>query len=151
MASLTEKINNDIKQALREKKAAELSVLRMLLAALKNKKIELGNKDELTDERAVGVIRTEVKKRKDSIAAYEQGARQDLADKEAREIEILAAYLPKEMSDGEIELVARETVAALGEVGPKDFGRVMGQTMAKLAGKADGARVSEAVKKVLNG
>lgn len=153
MEHLREKINTDLKRAMRDKKTIELSVLRMLLTALKNKKIEvIGSEDkELNSEQILGVIKTEAKKRKDSIAAYEQGGRDDLAGKEKAELEILKKYLPPEMDNSEIEKVVRQTAREIGANSMKDFGRLMGRIMGKLKNQANGETVSAAVKKALGG
>lgn len=144
---LKEQINNNLKDAMRAKNELELSVLRMLMGAMKNKEITLrdGGKAELSDEQILEVIASEVKKRKDAIDAYEQGGRKELADKEKEEIKILGKYLPAQLADEEIETVVREIAAG----GAADFGRTMGQAMAKLKGKASGDKVGAIVKKVL--
>jgi len=151
MSNILEKINGDLKGAMRGKDELSVSVLRMLISAIRNKEISLrkGEKIELADEQIIEVIKSEIKKRKDSIEAYRAGGRPDLADKEKKEEEILEAYLPPQMSDEELEKIVRETVVSLGEVSQKDFGRIMGQVMGKAKGKADGNKVSEIVKKVL--
>lgn len=147
--SLREKINDDLKSAMKGREAEIVSVLRMLLSAVKTKEISLrkGEEVNLNDEQIIEVIRSEIKKRNDSISAYEQGGRADLADKEKGEIKILEKYLPPSLSDEEIEKIVKEEVEASAE---KDFGRVMGKVMAKLKGKADGGKIGEMVKKVLN-
>ena len=154
MPKLLEQINSDLKAAMIAKDAFSLSVLRMLIAVTRNKEIAL-RKDgvaELTDEQIIEVVASEIKKRKDSVEAYTSGGRQELADKEASEIKILEKYLPEQMPDSELEKVVREVMAAgatdlpAGEAG---FGRIMGQTMARVKGKADGGKVGEIVKKLL--
>lgn len=147
MSKLQEQINNDLKQAMRDRDETTLSTLRMLLAALKNKMISLrqGAEAELTDEQVIEAVASEIKKRQDSIEAYAAGGRSDLAEKEKAEAEVLKKYLPQQSSDEEIEAVIKEVVAS----GATDFGRAMGQAMARLKGKADGKRVGEIVKKVL--
>ena len=159
MHKLQQQINNDLRQAMRNKETEIVSVLRMVVSAIKNKEIAVrkGENVCLADEQIIEVLTSEMKKRKDSIIAYEQGDRQDLADKEEKEIKIIEKYLPKQMSDEEIENVVKEIVGTHG-VGTygnasvqKDFGKVMGQVMARVKGKADGGRVSEVVKKVLAG
>jgi hypothetical protein len=150
MSNLIQQINEDLKVAMRSKNELELATLRMFIAALKNKKLTLGRGadiNELTDEQVVETAQSEIKKRKDSAAAYAQGNRQDLVDRENSEISILERYMPEQMSDEEIEKVIAEVAAAEGE--NPNFGKVMGQAMAKLKGKADGNKVSEIVKKVL--
>jgi len=147
MAKLLEKVNSDLKAAMIAKDAFSLSVLRMLIAAARNKEITL-RKDgvaELTDEQTQEVVSGEIKKRKDSVEAYTAGGRQELADKESAEIKILEKYLPEQMSDSELEKVIKEVMVA----GASDFGRIMGQTMARVKGKADGGKVGEVVKKLL--
>ncbi|HOZ56212.1 MAG: glutamyl-tRNA(Gln) amidotransferase subunit E [Parcubacteria group bacterium ADurb.Bin316] len=152
MSTLHNQVNEDLKNAMRNKQELELSTLRMLIAALKNKKIALGggtNVDELTDEQFIETVATEIKKRKDSKEAYEQGGRQDLADKEIAEIKILEKYMPAQLSDEEIEAAVKDVVSSIGEVTQADFGKVMGQAIGKLKGRADGGKVTEIVKKVL--
>ncbi len=147
MSKLTEIINNDLKQAMRDKRIEVVSTLRMLVAALHNKEITLrqAGKAELTDEQAVAVAAGEIKKRQDSIEAFEQGGRQDLADKESGEIKILEKYLPAQLSDEELEKIVKEVIAS----GADNFGKVMSQVMARVKGKAQGGRVGELVKKML--
>ncbi len=147
MLKLLEKINSDLKDAMKAKDVETLSVLRMLIAAARNKEITL-RKDgqaELSDEQVIEVVASEIKKRKDSVEAYTAGSRRELADKEASEIKILEKYLPEQMPDSELEKVVQEVMAA----GATDFGRIMGQTMARVKGKADGGKVGEIVKKLL--
>jgi len=144
-----DQINNDLKQAMRDKDAFRLSVLRMLLAALKNKKIELGQDEVLTDEVVTSVIKTEIKKRKDSVVAYTDGGRQDLADNEKKEVEILEKYMPEQMSEAEVEKIVKSAIEELDASSPSDFGKVMGAAMAKTKGQADGNMVSALVKKNL--
>jgi len=147
MAKLLEQINQDLITAMKAKNAEETSALRMLIAAARNKEITL-RKDgqaELSDEQVLEVIASEVKKRRDSAVAYSQGNRQELADKENSEIKILEKYLPEQMSDEELEKIVKEVVAS----GADNFGKVMGQVMARVKGKADGGKVGEIVKKLL--
>lgn len=147
MPKLLEQINQDLKKAMIAKEAAILSALRMLVAALRNKEITLrqGERLELTDGQAEEVVSGEIKKRRDAVASYRQGGRDDLADKEADEIKILEKYLPEQMTDDELEKIIKEVMAA----GAADFGKVMGQVMARVKGKADGAKVGEMVKRML--
>ena len=151
MFKLQEQINNDLKQAMRGRQEQKVSVLRMLISSIRNKEIELrsAGKDELTGEQVVKILRSEVKKRKDSISAYEQGGRQDLAQKEKDEIIILQEYLPAELSDAEIEKIVKEIMKNCEGASMKDFGRIMGQAMAKVGGRADGNRVGGKIKELL--
>ncbi|MFH1745105.1 MAG: GatB/YqeY domain-containing protein [bacterium] len=144
-----EEINNNLKDAMRVKNELELSTLRMIIATIKNKKIELKQGDDLNDEQIVAVIKTEIKKRKDSILAYEQGSRPDLADKEKKEIEILTKYVPEQMSEEEIKKIAREIISS-GEFSANDLGKAMGAVMGKLKGQADGGAINAIVKKILS-
>lgn len=148
MSDLFTELNNDLKSAMREKKELSLSVLRMLLASVKNKIISLPGQDKLSDDEIMAVIKSEVKKRKDSVQAYSEGGRQDLVDKENAEIEILNKYLPAAMSEEDLEKIVREVVASIEGASMAKFGVIMGQTMAKAKG-ADGNAVSAMVKKVL--
>jgi len=151
MSKLQQQINNDLKQVMRDKETETVSILRMLMSAIKNKEILLrkGEDIKLTDEQVIEVLTSEVKKRKDAVSAYEQASRQELAEKEKNEIIIIEKYLPAQMSDEEIGKVVREIVETHNDVSIKDFGKVMGQVMPRVKGKADGGKVSEVVKKVL--
>ena len=147
MSKLLEQINQDLKAAMKSKDAFSLSVLRMLVAAARNKEITLreNGKAELTDEQTAEVIASEIKKHRDSVEAFVQGHRPELAEKESAEIKVLEKYLPAQLSDEELEKIIKEIVSA----GAADFGKVMGQAMAKVKGKADGKKVGEIVKKLL--
>jgi uncharacterized protein len=149
MPTLWQKINEDLKTAMKEKKVAELGTLRMFLAALKNKKIEKIQKEDLSDEDVISVASTEIKKRRDSILLYEQGGRVDLADTEKAEILIFERYTPAQMSAEEIEKSVREIVEPMKDADMNQFGAIMGQAMAKLKGKADGILVKDIVRKIL--
>lgn len=147
-----EKITEDLKNAMREKNELKLSVLRMATSAMKNKQIEKrakGGEDALTDEEALAVFRSEVKKRRDAIGEYTKAGRAELAEKESQELVMLEAYLPRELSDEEVLRHAKEAVAHLGSATIKDFGKVMGEAMKRVGGRASGDRVSAAVKKIL--
>ncbi len=151
MVKLLEQINQDLKQAMRDKDANSVSTLRMLAAAIHNKEIALrqGEPVELKDGQIVEVINSEIKKRKEAADLYQQGNRADLADKEKSELEILQKYLPAQLSDQELEEIVKQVVSLMPEVSQKDFGKVMGQVMAKVKGKAEGGKVGEMVKKML--
>lgn len=146
---LFQKISEDIKTAMKEKKSFELGVLRMVLASLKNKKIELKLSEDLNDEQVLLVLSTEVKKRKDSISSYKEGGREDLVVIEEKELAVLNTYMPELMSEDEIEMTVREVITTLGEISMKQFGQVMGQVMGRLKGKADGEVVKQIVEKLL--
>ncbi len=148
--SLVEQIEKDLVAALKAQEAVKLSLLRMMKAALMNKKVELGK--PVSDAEAVAVLRTLVKQRHDSVEAYRKGGREDLAAKEEAEIKIIGAYLPAAASDEEIDAAVVAAIAETGAAGPKDLGKVMKAAMAKLAGKnPDGKRVNERVRAKLGG
>lgn len=146
------KIQQDIKEAMRAKEEVRLSTLRMLLSAIHNREIEKrarGGEAELSDEEIIAAVRSEAKKRRDAIAEYEKGGRIDLAEKEKGELKILEEYLPQELSDEELEKIARDVVSRLGQVTEKEFGRVMGEVMKQVRGQASGDRVGSIVRKIL--
>ena len=145
--SLKDQITEDMKAAMRAKDSARLSAIRMLLAACKQKEVD--ERVVLDDAMVIGLVDKLIKQRKDSIAAYEQAQRQDLADKEAAEIAVLQVYLPVRLSAQEIEAEVAAIVAELGATGPGDMGKVMGAVKARLAGKADMGLASAAVKAAL--
>lgn len=148
--TLVEQIEKDLVASLKAKEELKLSVLRMAKAALMNKKIELGK--PLDDTEASAVLRTLVKQRHDSVDAFREGNREELAQKEEAEIRILEAYMPASASDEEIEAALDAVLAETGGASAKEFGKVMKAVMAKLAGKnPDGKRVSEKVRAKLSG
>ena len=148
MSKLLEKIKNDLNQALKAKKAAEVSVLRFLLADLQNREIE--KKEELNDEEVVATIRKQVRLRKESVTEFKKGKRDDLVQKERDEIEILSKYLPQTLSSDEIEKAVDASIKKTGAKSAQDFGKVMGEAMKALKGQAEGNVVAELVKKKLS-
>jgi uncharacterized protein len=148
--TLSERVDSDLKTAMREKNATKLGVLRMLKAALTNAAIEKGGaQDKLTDADATQVIRKQVKQRQDSIESFEKGGRAELAAKEKEELSILQSYLPQQMSADEISKVVRETIAEVGATSKAQMGAVMKAVQAKAAGRADGKTLSAEVQKQL--
>ena len=147
--SLYEKIQPDLKKALKEKEAIKLSTLRFLLSAIRNREIELKKRGKLTDKEIIGVIRQQVKQRQESIEAYRAGKREDLASKEEEEMKILNTYLPQELSPEELEKIINQTIKEVKASGPADFGKVMGQVIKKAKGRAEGKMVAELVKEKL--
>ncbi|HET7289001.1 MAG TPA: GatB/YqeY domain-containing protein [Thermodesulfobacteriota bacterium] len=145
---LQEKIPQDLKEALRGKRELELSVLRMLQSSIKNKEIEK-RKKELSDEEVIEVVGAEVKKRKEAAAEFEKVNRQDAADREKAEIEILMKYMPAQMSEDEIRAQVKKAVTESGADGIKDLGKVMKIIIPALKGKADGAVVNRIVREEL--
>lgn len=149
--ALKEQIKNDIKEAMKEKKELNLSVLRMVSSAISSEEINKGKKEMgLSDEEVIEVLFREVKKRRDSMTQYELAGRQELAKKEKQEIEVIAKYLPTQLSAEEVEELAKEAIAQSGATGDKDFGAVMKVLSPQIKGRADGKVASEVVKKLLS-
>lgn len=149
--SLQKRIDEDLKDAMRAKDAARLSVLRLLKAAIKNAAIEkVGADGELDDGDAVGVIRKQVKQRQDSIESFEKGGRQDLAGKEKAEIAVLNDYLPQAMSAEELQKIVAETIAEVGATTRTQMGAVMKALQPKIAGRTDGKTLSAEVARQLS-
>ncbi|MGA2983804.1 MAG: GatB/YqeY domain-containing protein [Terriglobia bacterium] len=143
--SIAEKVEKDLVVALKAQEALKLSVLRMMKAALMNKKVELGK--AVDDLEALAVLRTLAKQRRESVEAFRKGGRDDLADKEEAEIKIVEAYLPAAANEEDIDAAVTAAIAETGASTAKDLGKAMKAAMAKLAGKnADGKRVSEKVR-----
>ncbi|MEK7159549.1 MAG: GatB/YqeY domain-containing protein [Patescibacteria group bacterium] len=142
-----EKINQLFLEAMRKKDDFALAPLRMLKAGLKNKSIELIK--ELSEEEIISVIRSEMKKRKDSVEAYEKGGREDLAKQEKDEMTFLNQFLPAQMTSEQIKEAVLKALDGLSEEDKKNFGKVMSAVMAQTKGQADGSSVSAAVKEML--
>ena len=144
---LKARITEDMKTAMRAKDSLRLGTIRLLQAAIKQREVD--ERITLDDAAVVGVIDKLVKQRKDSITAFEQASRQDLADQEKAEMQILQAYLPERMDEAAIAQAVAAIVAQVGAQGPQDMGKVMGAVKAQLTGKADMGQVSAAVKAAL--
>ena len=147
--SLREHINEDMKAAMRAGETARRDAIRLLLAAIKQKEVD--ERVTLDDAAVVAVIDKALKQRRDSIAQYESAGRQDLADQEKFELNLLQGYMPAQLSAEEIEAEVVAAIAATGAAGPQDMGKLMGLLKPKLAGKADMAAVSALIKKKLAG
>ena len=146
--SLKDRVTEDMKTAMRAKEADKLTTIRMLLAAVKQKEVD--ERVVVDDVALVAIVDKLIKQRKDSLSQFTAAGRMDLADKEAAELIVLEAYLPQRLSAEEIQTAVNAIVAGLGAKGPGDMGKVMGAVKAQLAGKADMALVSAAVKKTLS-
>jgi uncharacterized protein YqeY len=142
--SLKDRINEDMKAALKAKETQRLGAVRLALAAIKQREID--DRKELTDAEVIAVVEKMIKQRRDSIAQYTAGGRKDLADQEQFEIDVLTTYLPQQASAAEIEAAIAEAIASTGAKSVADMGKVMGQVKAKLAGRADMGQVSARVK-----
>ncbi len=147
---LKEKLNEDMRKALREKDVLRLSTIRLLLAAIKNLEIAKGKDKELKESDLIGALISEAKKRKESIEEYKKGKREDLVEKETKELEIIKEYLPKELSPEEIGRIIEETIEEVGAKDMKDMGKVMGAVMGKTKGRADGKVVNQMVRERLD-
>ena len=151
--STKELIESDIKKAMKSQDQDRLKVLRSLKSKLMEKEISerKGGKAELSEEHAVEVLMKAAKQRKESIEQFEQGGRDDLADIEKAELEVIEQYLPKMMEEEEVRKVVKEKIESLGASGMQDMGKVMGPLMGQLKGKAEGSMVSRVVKEELGG
>ncbi|NVJ97913.1 MAG: GatB/YqeY domain-containing protein [Alphaproteobacteria bacterium] len=150
---LRDELNQSMKAAMRAKEARKLSTVRLILAAIKEKDIELRTADSADrDDDAVitDILSKMVKQRRDSIKAYEEAGRCELAEREREEIAIIEEFLPKQMSDAEIKAACESVVAELGAEGLKDIGRCMGALKAKYAGQMDFAKASVTIKGMLS-
>ena len=148
MADLKTCITDAVKTAMREKDKARLATLRLITAAIKQKEVD--ERTELNDEQVVAILEKMLKQRKDSIEQFEKAGRNELADQEKSEIEIIQVYMPEQLSDDEIEALIKEAITSTGAESMKDMGKVMGQLKSKLAGKADMGAVSGKIKALLN-
>ncbi len=160
-------IQQDLKIAVKEREELKSLVLRSILAAILNKEKEkryqasrekqglteeeLEKESQLTDEDTGGVVFSEAKKRKEAILEFGKGQRQDLAEKEKKELEIMEKYLPEQITEKELEKLAREAIDKTAAQGMKDIGKVMSELMPKVKGRADGNLVSKVIKELLNG
>lgn len=147
--SLTDKLQEDMKLAMKSRDASRLSTIRLLRSSVGYARIDKG--DELTDDEVLEVLSREAKRRREAIEAAEAGGRSDIADSERAELEIIKEYLPKQLDEAEIEAIAREIVAEVGAGEIKDRGKVMGPLMQRIRGRADGKLAGQVVEKILRG
>jgi len=147
--TLKERITEDMKAAMRASDKERLATIRMLQAAIKQREVD--ERVTLDDAQVVAVLEKMVKQRRESIAAFEQGGRVDLADKEKSEIALLQEYLPAQLSEAEVDALIREAIASTGAASMKDMGKVMGVVKSKAAGRADMGAVSARIKAALAG
>ncbi|WP_233871545.1 GatB/YqeY domain-containing protein [Paraburkholderia adhaesiva] len=146
--SLKDRINDDMKAAMRAREAERLATIRLLLAAIKQREVD--DRVTLDDAGITAVIDKMIKQRKDSISQFEAAGRTDLVDKENAELKVLADYMPEQLSEAEIAAEVAAAVAQVGAAGPQDMGKVMGVLKPKLAGRADMTAVSGLVKAALS-
>ncbi len=144
MSTLGDLISKDLVEAMKARDEAKVSTLRLLSAAFHNKQIELGH--ELSHEEELDVVAKAAKQRRESIDAYKKGGRDDLAAKEQAELDFLTAYLPQQLGEEETAKIVDEVIGELGASGTDDFGKVIGEVMKRVRGKADGSVVSRMVR-----
>ncbi len=147
--SLLERLNNDMKQAMKNKEKDKLSVIRMMKASVQNEAIKLG-KQELSEEDELTVLSRELKQRKDSLHEFEKAGRQDLAEKLRTELTFVELYMPKQLSEEELSAIVKETISEVGANSKADMGKVMAAIMPKVKGKADGSLVNKLVQQHLS-
>lgn len=147
MTSLTQRLDQAFKEALKERQAVALSTLRMLKSAIRHREVDL--KRQVTGAELQAVINTQVKQRREAISEYTKARRPDLANKEEEELSILLSFLPPQLNQEEVEAEVSRIMQEVGAAGPKDLGKVMKSAMASLAGRADGKVVQEIVRRRL--
>lgn len=146
--SLLERLEQDMKQAMKDKDKFRLSVIRMIRSAIKNKEI---SEQRVPDEGEVlDILNREVKQRKDSLQDFEKAGREDLVEQVQNEIEVIMGYLPKQLSEEEVEALVKQTIQDVGASSKADMGKVMGALMPKIKGRADGKTVNQIVQKHLS-
>ncbi|WP_166243717.1 GatB/YqeY domain-containing protein [Paenibacillus turpanensis] len=145
--TLSERLNEDMKQAMRNQDKFSLSVIRMVRASIKN--VEIDQKRSLEDHEVLDILNKEVKQRKDALQEFEKAGREDLIDNAKAEIEVISKYLPQQLSEEEIRAIVQETIQEVGASSKADMGKVMGALMPKVKGRADGKLVNQAVQQLL--
>jgi len=145
--NLNERLNEDMKQAMKDKDKFRLSVVRMMRASIKN--VEIDEKRTLSDEEVINILQREVKQRKDSLQEFVKAGRDDLAADVQAEIAIISEYLPQQLSEEEIKAVVQQTIQEVGASSKADMGKVMGALMPKVKGRADGRLVNQIVQQFL--
>ncbi|ARI77018.1 GatB/YqeY domain-containing protein [Halobacillus mangrovi] len=142
--TITERLTQDMKTAMKARDKKRLSTIRMVRASFQNEAIKLG-KDSLSEEEEMTVLSREVKQRKDSLQEFKEAGREDLVEELEKEIEILQVYMPKQLTDEELEEIVQETIEEVGATSKADMGKVMSAVMPKIKGKADGSKVNKLV------
>lgn len=153
MSELKDRLRSDLTTAMKARDQVRASTLRMVLAAITTAEVAGKQATELSDEDVVSVLTSEAKKRREAAAAFEQGGRQESADKERAEAEVIGAYLPEQLTGEQVSALVSETIAATGAAddGMRAMGRVMGALQPKVKGRADGAAVAAEVRRQLGG
>jgi len=148
--SLKEQINTDIKAAMRAKEKEKLTALRAIKAMILLAETEKGAVEEINEDAELKLLMKAAKQRKDSVEVFRSQGREDLADKEQGELDVISQYLPKQLSEDEIKVELQKVISQVGASGPQDMGKVMGAATKALAGKADGKTISALVKTLLS-
>ncbi|WP_077214022.1 GatB/YqeY domain-containing protein [Bacillus dakarensis] len=146
--SLLERLNQDMKQAMKNKEKEKLTVIRMIKASIQNEAIKLGQ--ELSEEQELTVLSREVKQRKDSLHEFEKAGREDLVDKIRTELQYVEEYMPEQLSEEELSQIVQETINEIGAASKAEMGKVMAAIMPKVKGKADGSLVNKLVQQHLS-
>jgi uncharacterized protein YqeY len=146
--SIAERLEADLKEAVRARDAIRISTIRLVRAAVQN--AEIARRRPLTDEELIAILRSEVKRRREAIEEFDRGGRNDLVQKEELELAVLMGYLPVPLGEQEIRDLVVEVVAEQGATSLRDFGRVMSQVMRRVAGRAEGKTVERIVREVLS-
>ncbi|BBG65715.1 transamidase GatB domain protein [Hydrogenimonas sp.] len=148
MSDLKERLQSDLKDAMRQKDTFKRDVVRFVMSAIKQ--IEVDERKELSDADIEAILVKQIKQRNDSIAQFKEGGREDLVEKNERELEILRSYLPEPMSEDEVRKIVSEIIAQTGAAGMKDMGKVMGAAKAKIGSRAEGRVINAIAKELLN-
>lgn len=146
--SLLERINNDMKQAMKSKEKDKLSVIRMIKASLQNEALKLGH--ELTEEEELTILTREVKQRKDSLHEFEKAGREDLVEKIQTELQFVELYMPEQLSEEEVAEIVKQAISETGASSKAEMGKVMSAVMPRLKGRADGSLVNKLVQQHLS-
>ncbi|WP_249871057.1 GatB/YqeY domain-containing protein [Oceanobacillus saliphilus] len=146
--TLLDRLNQDMKQAMKNKDKEALSVIRMVKASIQNELIKLG-KDTLSEDEDLTILSREVKQRKDSLQEFKAAGREDLVEKLENELVIVQRYLPEQLSEDELSIIIQSTIQEVNATSIKDMGKVMGALMPKVKGKADGSQIKKAVQQQL--
>jgi uncharacterized protein len=145
--NLSERLNDDMKQAMKSQEKFKLTTIRMIRSSIKNQEIEL--KRPLEDAEVLDILSREIKQRKDALQEFEKAGRNDLADKVKAEADLLTVYLPKQLNEEEIKVIVQQTIQETGASSKADIGKVMSALMPKVKGRADGKLVNQAVQQLL--
>lgn len=146
--SLAERLNNDMKQAMKNQDKFKLSVIRMIRSSIKN--VEIDHRRELSEEEVLDIINRELKQRKDSLHEFQKAGRDDLVEQSQKEIEVIHEYLPAQLTEEEVKAIVQQTIQEVGASSKAEMGKVMGALMPKVKGRADGKLVNQIVQQSLN-